>query len=356
LSKQLTANVWDASYYSLAESLFPLLLMIVVLILPYSKITEVAVIVAIIDLIQRSINPIKDVAGKISNIQRAATGISRIDQFIDDLEKGGLSSIEEEAKLEASNEVNFFHLKIDHFEYAMNENDKRKNNFELKNIEIKSSKGDYIGILGHSGSGKSTVLGLASVNISSENLSLELNMKEKSLTWSAGDFKNISSLKSHIGLISQDSHVFSETLAFNITMSTNYDRIKFAKFWEEMTSQFEYLRTWGIEGEDKIDIETISLGQKQIISALRICFQNKPVILFDEISSSLDAGCEEALRGIIKLKQKDSIVWVVTHRVESVIGATKILLMDEGRIVDQGTHQKLLKSSNLYGQFLAELR
>ena len=353
LKQQLNANVWDASYYSLAESLFPMLLMIIVLILPYSKITEVAVIVAIIDLIQRSINPIKNVAGKISNIQRAATGIDRIDNFISDLERGGLSA---NKNVFESDNINSFHLKINEFQYADKRNKEREKTFKLEEIDIFSTRGDYIGILGHSGSGKSTVLGLASLNIFSENLFLELDMKEKKLTWSPSEMDKLNILKSHIGLISQDSHVFSESLAFNITMQADYKRSEFDEFWEQMTERFEYLRTWGIEGDDKINVETISLGQKQIISALRVCFQNKPIILFDEISSSLDAGCEEALRGLIKYKQKDSIVWVVTHRVESVLDASKILLMNEGKVVDQGTHQQLLNSSNLYGRFLAELR
>ena len=178
----------------------------------------------------------------------------------------------------------------------------------------------------------------------------------KNLKWHSTNLKNISSFKSHIGLISQDSHLFSESLAFNVTLSTDYDEDDFSQFWQQMRDRFKYLRTWGIEGGDKIDIDSISLGQKQIISALRVCYQNKPVILFDEISSSLDTACEEALRGIIKLKQQDSIVWVVTHRVESVMEATKILLMDEGKIVGQGTHDQLLRTSNLYSQFLAELK
>ena len=96
--------------------------------------------------------------------------------------------------------------------------------------------------------------------------------------------------------------------------------------------------------------------KKQIISALRVCYLKKPIILFDEISSSLDNSCEQALRGIIKLQQQDSIVWVVTHRVESILEATSILVMEDGKVKAQGTHSELQKSSDLYGQFLAELK
>ena len=82
LKKQMHANVWDASYYSLAESLYPLLLAFVVFIFPYSEIKQGAIILALVELIQRSINPIKSIAGKVTNIQRAATGLTRINDFL----------------------------------------------------------------------------------------------------------------------------------------------------------------------------------------------------------------------------------------------------------------------------------
>ena len=258
LKKQLTANVWDASYYSLAESLFPLLLLAIVTILPYSKITEVAVIVAIIDLIQRSINPIKDVASKISNIQRAATGVTRIDSFIKDLEEGGLSA-SHDYKLEGK--VDSFHLKVDEFKYPrLNENS--ENDFKLENINIETSTGDYIGILGHSGSGKSTVLNLAALNLCPKKMKLTLGLPKNELNYKYDDLENIGELKSHIGLVSQDSHVFSDTLIFNISLNPNEDVEKFTSFWNKMSAKFEYLKTWGIKPKDKIDLEQISLGQK----------------------------------------------------------------------------------------------
>ncbi|MBT4792027.1 MAG: ABC transporter ATP-binding protein, partial [Halobacteriovoraceae bacterium] len=85
LKKQLKANVWDASYFSLAESLFPILLALLVIIFPYSHIVEISVLAAIVDLIQRSIAPIKEFTGKISSIQRARTGLVRIEEFNEDL-------------------------------------------------------------------------------------------------------------------------------------------------------------------------------------------------------------------------------------------------------------------------------
>src|SRR5690606_6106259 len=81
LSKQLHANIWDASYYSAAESLYPILIALLMVIVPYANIVEVAILAALIDLIQKSISPIKEVASKISVLQRAGTGLERLNEF-----------------------------------------------------------------------------------------------------------------------------------------------------------------------------------------------------------------------------------------------------------------------------------
>ena len=85
LSKILRFNVWDAGHYSVAEGLYPLFLVLVAFLAPYTALAGGAMIFAAIDLIQRSINPIKDISAKIANIQRAYSGIWRIQEFLGDL-------------------------------------------------------------------------------------------------------------------------------------------------------------------------------------------------------------------------------------------------------------------------------
>jgi ATP-binding cassette subfamily B multidrug efflux pump len=94
LDKQLHANIWDAGYYSAAESLYPILVALVMIIVPYSQIVEVAILAALIDLIQKSITPIKDVASKISVLSRAKTGIDRLHQFNDSFDQDNFERID----------------------------------------------------------------------------------------------------------------------------------------------------------------------------------------------------------------------------------------------------------------------
>src|SRR5690606_40591449 len=126
LDKQLKANIWDASYYSAAESLYPILVALVMIILPYSKITEVAILAALIDLIQKSITPIKDVASKISVLSRAKTGIDRLHQFNESFDQDNLVRIDF-AGLEAHSMK--FDLKA--FQYDQG--------FKLENIQFELS-------------------------------------------------------------------------------------------------------------------------------------------------------------------------------------------------------------------------
>src|SRR3989344_5679824 len=147
LDKQLHANIWDAGYYSAAESLYPILVALVMIIVPYSQIVEVAILAALIDLIQKSITPIKDVASKISVLSRAKTGIDRLHQFNDSFEQDHFERLAF-AMLEAQSMV--FDLQV--FQYEQG--------FKLENIKFELKKGEILGILGESGCGKSTLLKL----------------------------------------------------------------------------------------------------------------------------------------------------------------------------------------------------
>lgn len=349
LKKQLKANIWDASYFSIAESLFPILLALLVLIFPYSHIVEVAVLAAIIDLIQRSIAPIKEITGKISSIQRARTGITRIEEFNRDLKTLPKTVFDSKAE---SVEVQKIILNIDFFEYPKKPG---QDPFNLKNIKIEGFPGELIGIVGQSGCGKSTVLKILSADIIAEEASVEIEDKNgNDILLSGTNLNEILRHKSQVSIVSQDSHVFSASLQFNITMSYEKDG-SFDAFWTQALSSIPYLKTWGIEPETQIDVKDLSLGQKQLLSALRSCYLAKPIVLFDEISSGLDSELEEALRILVLLIQKNSLTFIVAHRIETIVHANKIIVMENGRMVAEGHHKGLLENSASYQDFISQL-
>lgn len=334
LDKQLHANIWDAGYYSAAESLYPILVALVMLVVPYSKIVEVAILAALIDLIQKSITPIKDVASKISVLSRAGTGIDRIHQFNESFFQEEFEQLNY-----LSLEADKLHFQLDSFRYDQG--------FELKDVSFELKKGEILGILGESGCGKSTLLKL----LSGQYQTFEGELKVDSDVISPSNEAKLRTFSAYVSLVSQDSHVFTESLRFNITLGTDQG---FEDFWGLALKSIPYLERWELGPNDLINPKSLSMGQKQLLSGLRALFLKKPIILMDEISSGLDSELESALRDLIHFFQSRSMTIIVTHRLETIVNANRLLLLEKGRMVAEGTASSL-KDVPQYQEFLRHL-
>ncbi len=353
LAKQNQVNTMDAAYYALAESLYPILLAFVIFVLPYSHLTEVALIFAIVDLIQRSINPIKEISGKIANIQRAATGIDRIQNFLNDIP--AVKSLEHNMSLNTSSLIKM-KVDIDYFEYPKKVGATEGNErdlFSLSSIHFEGFPGELIGIVGLSGSGKSTLLNILAGNILAPKAFVSLFMKRDSIPF-ALQLQNLDEYRKEVSIVSQDSHIFSETLMFNLTLKRE-ESADFFKQWTFLCEQIPYLKSWGLTPLDKIIPSKLSLGQKQLLAGVRACYLKKNVVFFDEISSALDSELEYALRKLVLLIQQYSLTIIVAHRVETIMKSSNILVMDKGRVIDSGKHDELMLRSNVYQEFIGEL-
>jgi ATP-binding cassette subfamily B multidrug efflux pump len=360
LDKILKSNIWDAGFYSIAESLYPILLILVILIFPYSGITEAAVIFAIVDLIQRSIGPIKDISGKIANIQRASTGVDRFHQFVSDFSAKPSSIVGKKAD---AFDLDHMEININTFSYDVKKNeadneevgDAKTEPFTLKDIKFTVQTNQLIGLVGLSGCGKSTLLNILAANIYLKEGSVALHSEgQKILNYPGNTLDDIIAYREQVGIVSQESHIFKNTLAFNISLGS-HDGPELLAFWQWIVGKIPYLQNWGLKLSDEVYRSDLSLGQQQLISGIRACFLKKPVILFDEISSGLDSDLEYALREVMLVLQKQSVIIIVTHRLETIREANNILVMDKGIIVASGTHHKLAESSPEYCRFIEEM-
>ena len=213
----------------------------------------------------------------------------------------------------------------------------------LKNINISVEGGTTVALVGHSGAGKSTIINLLPrfydpkkgvVYIDKQNIS--------SVT--------LSSLRKNISMVSQDIILFDDTVRANIAyanMNASEDEIKKAcdfaaatEFIEKLPQTFET-----IIGENGI---RLSGGQKQRISIARAVLKNSPIILLDEATSSLDAVSEEKVQNAVINLTKNKTTLVIAHRLSTIIRADKIIVVNQGQIVDIGTHNELLKNSMIY--------
>jgi ATP-binding cassette subfamily B protein len=341
LKKQLKSNVWDAGYYSAAESLYPILLAAVLVFFPEGEMGRMALLAVLIDLIQKSISPIKEVAGKISSIQRARTGLDRIMEFHQHF--AGTQELRR-SLLEMNSSLE---VKVEHFSYQWTD----ESAFELNDISFKAQAGELVGIVGMSGCGKSTLLRLLSGQHGSFKGSV---LVDGTHTLEAQDEQDLGQLCQLVSLVSQDSHVFSSSVEFNIALDLNASG--FQEFWQNAQKALPYLGRWGINPDTPVDVKSLSLGQKQLLSGLRACFLRKPIVLFDEVSSGLDPDLEKALRDLVLIVQRHSLTIIVTHRLETILSATKLLVMKEGRLMDTGSPRELMQSSEIFREFIEHLK
>ena len=151
-------------------------------------------------------------------------------------------------------------------------------------------------------------------------------------------------------MVSQDIILFDDTIRANVAyanMSASEEQIKQACDFAAASEFIEKLpKTYNtIIGENGI---RLSGGQKQRISIARAVLKNSPIILLDEATSSLDAISEEKVQNAIINLTKNKTTLVIAHRLSTIIRADKIIVLDQGKIVETGTHNELLKNSIIY--------
>tara|TARA_Y100000590_G_C15723103_1_gene1014179 strand:- start:1260 stop:3005 length:1746 start_codon:yes stop_codon:yes gene_type:complete len=217
------------------------------------------------------------------------------------------------------------------------------NDAAIKNINISIDGGSTAALVGHSGAGKSTIVNLiprfydplkGSVCVDDQNISSI----------------SLSSLRKNISMVSQDIILFDDTIRANIAyanleasdedISKACEFAAASDFIENLPKAYETLI-----GENGI---RLSGGQKQRISIARAILKNSPIILLDEATSSLDADSEEKVQNAIMSLTKNKTTLVIAHRLSTIMRANKIIVLNQGKIVDIGTHNDLLKNSIIY--------
>ncbi len=213
----------------------------------------------------------------------------------------------------------------------------------LKDINIKINKGQTIAFVGASGSGKSTIanLLLRFYDINSGEILIDgINIKNLTLE----------SLREQIGVVSQDVLLFNDTIRYNISygkLDATDEEIKSAataanahNFISKMPKQYDTL-----VGERGMKV---SGGEKQRIAIARAMLKNPPILILDEATSALDSESEKLVQDAIETLMKNRTTILIAHRLATVKNADKIVVIDNGRIAEQGTHTELLNKNGIY--------
>lgn len=213
----------------------------------------------------------------------------------------------------------------------------------IKDISFSINHGDTLAIIGKTGSGKSTVLDLIGRLYDVDNGSIIINDIEIVK-------HNLSDLRNHIGYVPQDAFLFSDTIKNNIKFgkenASDEDVINAAKSAQVHKNIIKFNKGYDtVLGERGI---TLSGGQKQRVSIARAIIKSPEILLFDDCLSAVDTETEEKiLKNLAKVSANKTTI-IVSHRVSSAKNANKIIVLDNGEIVQEGTHDSLINIDGYY--------
>lgn len=275
--------------------------------------------------------PVAVVGWVTSIVQRAEASQKRINQFLQE-EPNIVSTVDKDTPI--SGKVEFKNVTFTYED---------TNITALNNISFTINKGETVAILGKTGSGKSTILDLIArlYDIDSGEILIdEIPIKEL----------NLQSLRKSIGAVPQDAFLFSDSIKNNIKFgkekSTDEEIIAVAKkavVHENImgfTKQYET-----ILGERGI---TLSGGQKQRVSIARALLKDPQIYLFDDYLSAVNTETEEEILNQLKNESKNKTTLIVSHRVSSAKNADKIIVLENGKLMQQGTHEELNSVEGYY--------
>ncbi|MCZ8332615.1 MAG: ABC transporter ATP-binding protein [Flavobacterium sp.] len=215
----------------------------------------------------------------------------------------------------------------------------------LDNISFTIKKGETLAVLGKTGSGKSTILSLITRMYDIKNGNILIDGKNI-------DKVNLYDLRNSIGIVPQDAFLFSDTIKNNIKFGKEnatdeevFDAAKTAVVHDNIINFNKQYET--ILGERGI---TLSGGQKQRVSIARAVIKNPEILLFDDCLSAVDTETEEQILNNLLNISKDKTTIIVSHRVSSAKNADKIIILEEGKIIQEGSHNQLINQEGYYAE------
>ena len=288
-------------------------------------------VIAFIQYISMLIRPLRQIADRFNNIQRGIVGAERVLGVMDEdfalPNTGKISKDHFEGKIEFKNV---------HFSY-----DEKQE--VLKGISFKVNPGETVAIVGATGAGKSTIISLITrlYDINSGQILLDgIDLKEYELY----------NLRGHVGVVLQDVFLFHGTIFENLSFGDESVTLEKIRSVAKDIEVDDFIMSLP-DGYDFVVRErgsSISLGQRQLLSFLRAYLSDPKILILDEATSSIDHESEKLIQKATEKITKNRTSIIIAHRLSTIENADKIIVMEHGKIVEEGKHQELLNQNGYY--------
>lgn len=275
--------------------------------------------------------PVTSVGWVTSIVQRAAASQTRINEFLK--QDNNLVSVDNQSLADIKS-IQFKNLSFTYPDSGIE---------ALKNVSFEIHKGETIAVIGNTGSGKSTIATLLCRLY--DTTSGEILVNNQSIK-----SYNVQSLRSNLGYVPQDAFLFSDTIENNIAFGavdvSKEDIIEATK----MADVYDNIVQFPEQFQTKIGERGITLsgGQKQRTTIARAIIRNPKLLILDDSLSAVDTKTEDTILQNLQKVMKDRTSIIISHRVSSVKLADKIIVLDEGKLVETGSHNELIKLNGLY--------
>lgn len=287
--------------------------------------------------IQLLFNPLRQIADKFNVLQMGIIAAERVFEVLDTQE-----FTQPTGNVPLSNIKGAIELKNVHFSYIKGEE-------VLKGIDLIVQPGETIAIVGSTGAGKSTIINLLNRFYDIDSGEIKIDNQD------IYQFK-VDDLRKNIAVVLQDVFLFADTIFNNIALYnpeiTKEEVIKAAKIIGAHDFIMQLPGNYDFNVKERGSM--LSSGQRQLISFIRAYVAKPQILILDEATSSIDSYSEELIQKAIETITKDSTSIIIAHRLATIQHADRIIVMDKGKIIEEGNHYDLLKISDGYYKKLYE--
>lgn len=294
---------------------------------------EVGLIYAFVTYIQSLFSPIERVIENIDVLEDAISSINKIYEILEQEE--AIENFETGKKLE--NVQGKIEFKNVWFAYE-------RENWILKDVSFTIEPGETIALVGKTGSGKTTITNLINrfYDIQKGEILLDgVNIKEL----------NKKELRTRIGTILQDPFLFAKTIKDNIKLNREIDDDKISQAIEDASAK-DFINSLpkGLDEMSKERGASYSVGQKQLLAFSRIFALNPDIFILDEATANIDTYTESLIQKSIDKLSKQKTAIIIAHRLSTIVNVDKIVVLENGRIVEQGNHKELVRTGGYYSK------